>query len=138
MQDRFGAGRETKAQTLAKAVPFAAEPGPACQRGEQVRDYLRDRRDRLRRRRRTGFGGSLKGQYLVPISIIASYPLRRMATDTCGASAAVRRVAGLDRPQAAAGTPMTAAMNMVGAFLVDWANAHPGRFPTDRGQHQRR
>ena len=130
MQDRFGAGRETKAQTLAKAVNrLLRNLVLQCQRGEQVRDYYEIAAIGYGGGVGPAFGGSLKGQYLVPISIIASYPLR-MATDTLPGNPQLSvELPVWIEPQAAAGTPMTAAMNMVGAFLVDWANAHPGSFP---------
>jgi hypothetical protein len=131
MLDPFAGGRESKADALAKAVNrllrnFVLQ----CQRGQQVRDYYE-----IAAIGYGGgavgpaFGGRLKGQYLVPVSILASYPLK-MVTDALPEDPQV----SVDlpvwvEPKAAAGTPMTAAMNMVGSFVVDWANAHPGSFP---------
>ncbi len=130
MQQGFGGTQQTKAAALALAVNrLIRNLVLQCQRGEEVRDYYQLAVIGYGSTVGPVLGGNLQGQYLVPISIIADYPLR-MATDSLPGNPelTVELPVWID-PKADGGTPMIAALNLAGSFLVDWANNHPGSFP---------
>lgn len=131
MEERFGGTGQSKAIALAVAVNrLMRNLVLQCQRGDKVRDYYQ-----------VGvigysgssagpvLGGSLEGRYLVPISQIADYPLR-MAHDVLpGNSEITVSLPVWIEPRASGGTPMTAAIDLAGALIVDWVNAHMDSFP---------
>ncbi|MDQ1729930.1 MAG: hypothetical protein QOK10_89 [Pseudonocardiales bacterium] len=130
MQDRFAGGLQSKATALSLAVNrLIRNLVLQCQRGEEVRDYYHLGLVGYGKSVGPVFGGDLAGQQLVPISVIADYPLR-MATDSLPGNpeVSVDLPVWID-PVADGGTPMTAAVNLAGSIIVEWANSHLDSFP---------
>jgi len=130
MQDGFAGTGQTKANSLALAVNrLLRNLVLQCQRGEQVRDYYHIGIIGYGREIGPALGGSLQGQQLVPISLLADYPLR-MTTDAMPGSPDLRvELPVWIDPKADGGTPMTAAIDLAGSLVVDWANKHLDSFP---------
>jgi hypothetical protein len=130
MQEPFAASDQTKAVALAQAVNrLIRNLVLQCQRGEQVRDYYHLGVIGYGETTGPAFGGDLAGQQLVPISVAADYPLR-LATDRLPGNpeVSVQLPVWVD-PKGNAGTPMSAAIDLAGSILVDWANDHLDSFP---------
>jgi hypothetical protein len=130
MMESFAGTGKSKSAALAQAVnDLIRNLVLQCQRGEEIRDYYQLGIIGYGSSTGPAFGGSLKGQQLVQISTIADYPLR-MATESMPGSPdlSIDRPVWVD-PVSHGGTPMTAAIDLAGSFLVDWANAHQGSFP---------
>jgi hypothetical protein len=130
MADSFAGTAQSKASALSLAVNrLIRNLVLQCQRGEEVRDYYHVGVIGYGGTTRSAFGGQLAGQQMVPISVIADYPLR-MATDALPGNPSIAVELPLWVEEAAeGGTPMTAAINLAGSVLVDWANAHMDSFP---------
>jgi hypothetical protein len=130
MMEPFAGTQESKSTALARAVnDLIRNLVLQCQRGEDIRDYYQLGIIGYGQTIGPAFGGALKGQQLVQISKIADYPLR-MATESMPGSPELR----IDRPVwvdpvSQGRTPMTAAIDLAGAFLVDWANSHQSSHP---------
>jgi len=130
MMESFAGTPKSKAAALAQGVnDLIRNLVLQCQRGEEIRDYYQLGIIGYGSATGPAFGGSLKGQQLVPISTIADYPLR-MATESMPGSPdlSIDRPVWVD-PVSNGGTPMTAAIDLAGSFLVDWANSHQNSFP---------
>jgi hypothetical protein len=129
MRDSCAGTRSSKAAAVAQAVnDLVRNLVLQCQRGEEIRDYYELAFIGYAAGARPAWGGSLKDQQLVPISTIADYPLR-MATETLpGSDLSIDRPVWVD-PVANGPTQMTAAIDLAGSFLVDWANGHQQSFP---------
>ncbi len=130
MDEPFGGTGRAKATELAKAVNrLIRNLVLQCQRGNEVRNYYEIGIVGYGQTVGTTLGGRLAGQQLVPISVIADYPLR-MVTDSLPGRPEVRIELPLwVDPVANGGTPMTAGIDLAGSFLVDWANHHLSSFP---------
>lgn len=130
MGDAMGGSTHAKSVMLAQAVNrLIANLVLQCQRGDEIRDYYQLGLIGYGGHVGPGWGGVLAGQHLVPISVVADHELR-MVTDVLPGSPDV----SIDlpvwlEPQAEGGTPMTAAIDMAGAIVVEWANENPGSFP---------
>lgn len=130
MDDPFGGTGDRKATALANAVNrLLRNLVLQCQRGEEVRDYYHVGVIGYGRTVGPALGGSLQGQQLVPISLIADYPLR-MATEALPGSpdVTIEQPEWIE-PRADGGTPMTAAIDLVGSVVVEWANRNYDSFP---------
>jgi len=130
MNEPFAGTHRTKATALAGAVnQLIRNLVIQCQRGEEIRDYLELGIIGYGSAAEPAFGGRLSSQQLVPISAVADYPAR-MATESMPGNPDLR----IDRPVwvdpvARGATRMTAAIDLAGSFLVNWANAHQSSFP---------
>ena len=130
MTDMMGGGTSSKSEVLAQAVNrLITNLVLQCQRGEEIRDYYHLGLIGYGKTTGPAWGGSLLGQHLVPISVVADHELR-MVSEALPGDPLVRieQPVWLE-PRADGGTPMTAAINMAGAMVVEWANAHPDSFP---------
>jgi hypothetical protein len=130
MQDTFGGGQKTKAEMLAASVNrLIYNLVLQCQRAEEVRDYYHLGIIGYGSSVASAFDGDLKGQYLVPTSTIADFPLR-MVEDTMPGQpdVSIQQPVWID-PRAHGGTPMRQAIDTAGALVVDWANRHLDSFP---------
>jgi len=130
MEEPFSGTGRSKAAELAKAVNrLIRNLVLQCQRGNEVRDYYEIGIVGYGNTVGPILGGRLTGQQLVPISVIADYPLR-MVTDSLPGRPEVRIELPIwVDPVANGGTPMTAGIDLAGSFLVDWANHHLSSFP---------
>jgi hypothetical protein len=132
MQEPFAGGSQSKADALAEAVNrLLRNLVIQCQRGDDIRDYYELALIGYGATVGTAWGGALQGQNLVPIQQVADFPLR-LEPDRFPDKAEV----SLDipvpiwlEPIAGQATPMTQAIDLAGAILVDWANAHFDSFP---------
>ena len=130
MQEPFAGTAKSKSEVLSQAVNrLISNLVLRCQRGEEVRDYYHIGIIGYGNTVGPAFGGELAGQYLVPSSVIADYPLR-MVSEVLPEDATVSLETPIwIEPKADGVTPMTAAMNLAGAVVVDWANDHLTSFP---------
>jgi hypothetical protein len=100
-----------------------------CPRGEEVRDYHQIGIVGYGATVGPAFGGELADQFLVPISRIADYPLRLTTDSVPGQPDLTIELPVWIDPTANGGTPMTGGIDLVGSFLVDWANFNLDSFP---------
>jgi hypothetical protein len=130
MEEMFGGGGQSKATALALAVNrLMRNLVLQCQRGDEVRDYYHIGVIGYGGSVGPVLGGSLGGQQLVPVSVIADYPLR-MAPDVLPGNPEISVPLPVwIEPRASGGTPMTTAIDLAGALMVDWANHHMDSFP---------
>ncbi|MEM9653984.1 MAG: vWA domain-containing protein, partial [Actinomycetota bacterium] len=131
MNDDYGAGTGTKAQTLARLVNrLIRNLVLQCERGDELRHYYDVGVIGYGgTEARSAFGGELAGQFVVPIATVANYPLS-MELEALPERPDVM----LERPiwiesVGSGGTPMTEAINLAGGILVDWANENLDSFP---------
>jgi hypothetical protein len=133
MDDPMGGSTQHKSVLLAQAVNrLIANLVLQCQRGEEIRDYYKlgligyggDARDVG-----PAWGGALAGQHLIPISVVADHELRMVSDVMPGTSDVSIDLPVWLEPKAAGGTPMTAAIDMAGAMVVEWANENLDSFP---------
>ena len=131
MEDPYGGGDVSKAEELARAVNrLIRNLVIRCEQGNEIRDYYQlgiiGYGDRTAR---SAFGGQLAGHHLLPISTVASYPLRlEQESMPDRPDLFIERPVWVE-PHALGGTPMTAAMDLAGSILVDWVNQHKDSFP---------
>jgi len=129
MQESFGGRAQTKADALAQAVNrLIRNLVLQCQRGEEVRDYYHVGILGYGKTVGPVLGGSLAGQHLVPVSLMADYPLRMTTEVLPGTDVSVELPVWID-PKADGGTPMTAAIDLAGSIIVEWANHNLDSFP---------
>jgi hypothetical protein len=77
----------------------------------------------------SAFTGSLSGQALVPLDVLAENPLELAQQPVLGEPGAYARVPIWVKPVHGYMTPMCAAIAEVGAYLKSWAVAHPNSHP---------
>jgi hypothetical protein len=130
MEDAFAAGEQSKATALSLAVNrLLRNLVLQCQRGEEVRDYYHVGVLGYGAAIGPILGGGLTGQQLVPIGLLADYPLR-VAPDALPGSPDISVPLPIwIESRAEGGTPMSAAIDLAGSLLVDWANEHLDSFP---------
>jgi hypothetical protein len=130
MSDPFAGGPESKAQALAKAVNrLLRNLVLLCQRGDSIRPYFHIGVIGYGEKVESLFGGGLTGHLLVPLDVLAAHPLEFVRESVPG-----RSDVGIDlpiwvKPAAAGATPMSAAFDLAGRAIVDWANANYDSFP---------
>src|ERR1700712_674704 len=130
MEEPFGGTGRSKAAELAKAVNrLIRNLVLQCQRGDKVRNYYEVGIVGYGHTVGPTLGGRLAGQQLVPIDVIADYPLRTVTDSLPGRSEVRIELPVWVEAVANGGTPMTAGIDPAGSFLVDWANEHLGSFP---------
>ena len=99
MDEPFGGTGRSKAAELAKAVNrLLRNLVLQCQRGNEVRNYYDIGIVGYGQTVGTTLGGRLAGQQLVPISVIADYPLRMVTDSLPGRPGSPYRVAALGGP----------------------------------------
>jgi hypothetical protein len=132
MDEPFAGGSQTKAEALAEAVNrLLRNLVLQCQRGEEIRDYYQLALVGYGNTVGTAWAGALKGQNLVPITQVADFPLR-LESDRFPGEPEVSLDIPIPiwlEPNAGGGTPMTQAIDLAGAIVVDWANANFDSFP---------
>jgi hypothetical protein len=133
MLDPMGGSTQPKSVMLAQAVNrLIANLVLQCQRGEEIRDYYKlgligyggEARDVG-----PAWGGALAGQHLIPISVVADHELRMVSDVMPGSPEVSIDLPVWLEPRASGGTPMSAAIDMAGAMLVEWANENLDSFP---------
>lgn len=139
MQNSFGGreqGIEKKADSVAGAVNRLLQNLVIkCAKSEGVRDYYSVGVIGYGAEVKPALGGTLAGQYLVPISQIAQHPLRieqriKQVEDGTGQSIeqTIRSPVWLDAV-AQGKTPMCQAMQLAHQLLSAWLKQHPDCFP---------
>jgi hypothetical protein len=138
MADAFGAGSssQTKASGVADAINRLLQNLVIkCAKEEGVRDYYHVGVIAYGASIGAGFGGSLHGKDLVPVSEIANSPARiedrtKKVDDGAGGlvEQKVRFPIWFD-PVANGATPMCQALSLARNTLQGWLNQHPASFP---------
>jgi hypothetical protein len=131
MEDPLGGTPQAKSEALSQAVNrLLRNVILRCQRGNEVRDYFEigiiGYSDDTAQ---STFGGQLAGQHLVPISVVADFPMKMVTDSMPGNPELAIDLPVWVEPHAYRGTPMVAAINLAGSMVVDWANTHPDSFP---------
>lgn len=100
-----------------------------CQRGEDIRDYYSVGIMGYGATVGSAFLGKLAGQHLVPISYVADFPALMTKDSLPGNPELSVDLPVWIEPVADGGTPMSKAIDMTGAMVVEWANDNPDSFP---------
>jgi hypothetical protein len=130
MQEPFAGGPQSKADALAEAVNrLLRNLVIQCQRGDDIRDYYELALIGYGATVGTAWAGALRGQNLVPVSHVADFPLRLERDSLPGNPELSFDSPIWLEPAAGEATPMTQAIDLAGAILVDWANTHFHCFP---------
>ncbi len=130
MTDPFAGGPGSKATALANAVNrLLRNLILLCQRGDTIRPYFHIGIIGYGERVGSLFGGELAGHTLVPLDVLAAHPLRFVRESVPG-----RDDVGVDlpiwvEPYGSRGTPMSAALDLAGSTVVEWANDNYDSFP---------
>ena len=131
MADKCGAGDESKAEALARAVNrLIRNLVLQCENGDQIRDYydlgiIGYGGDGVG----SAFCGALAGHQLIPISAVANYPLGFEVESMPDRPDLTLERPVWVQPTANGGTPMNGAIDLAGAVLAQWANSHRNSFP---------
>jgi len=136
MADPFPEGNKRKADAVADAVNKLLENLVIkCAKEEGVRDYFHVGVIGYGATVGPAFGGALVGRSLVPLSEVASMPLRideRNKKEDDGAGGLVERTVKFPvwfDAVAANGTPMCQALGEAKRVVQEWLSAHPACFP---------
>ena len=130
MEDTFAGSDHSKSDELANAVNrLLRNLVLQCQRGPQVRNYYQIGVIGYGNTVGTVLSGELAGQYLVPIDVLAGFPLRMATEHVPGSPDISVQWPEWIQPLANGPTPMISGIDLAGSVLVDWANQHIDSFP---------
>lgn len=138
MADGFGSGESTKRKCdgVSDAInKLLQELAIRCAKPEGVRDYFHIGVIGYGAKVGPSFGGSLTNKELVPISEVASSPLRieeRVKKVEDGAGGLVEQKTKFPiwfEPLANGGTPMCQALTIANSIVQRWITQHPDCFP---------